>query len=351
MPLLCRACRCWVFGCPVALPGARGHPPAPPAFVEEESCVEEKSSVRSSIHAQATTYLNKLPAKLAKEDLFLIADPMLATGGTIVQVGWIGSACPRAGSDLGVACMASHPAGLHGAWARPRRRGMGQPGSFPCLARRHRRPRASFARGIRQRYAAMLSCRPDPAPAAAAMRMPAAQPVIEDTLMRHAWSQTYAFTTQVIEDIVARGGAAENVRIVAVVVAPPALKKLADKFPGLKVITRHASAGSGLGQQAPSSGPEGLCRTPDRDACSCSADSPACARGHMPAARISRLRERSSTRKVAARTACQAHVATGGRRFYAAQVYTAMIDETVNEKGYIVPGLGDAGDRAFGTPH
>ncbi|NJL01228.1 MAG: uracil phosphoribosyltransferase [Spirulinaceae cyanobacterium SM2_1_0] len=32
------------------------------------------------------------------------------------------------------------------------------------------------------------------------------------------------------------------------------------------------------------------------------------------------------------------------------QIYTATIDEGLNEKGYIVPGLGDAGDRAFGTP-
>jgi uracil phosphoribosyltransferase len=31
------------------------------------------------------------------------------------------------------------------------------------------------------------------------------------------------------------------------------------------------------------------------------------------------------------------------------EVYTAMIDEGLNSKGYIVPGLGDAGDRAFGT--
>ena len=30
-------------------------------------------------------------------------------------------------------------------------------------------------------------------------------------------------------------------------------------------------------------------------------------------------------------------------------IYTAMIDETVNSQGYIVPGLGDAGDRSFGT--
>ena len=30
-------------------------------------------------------------------------------------------------------------------------------------------------------------------------------------------------------------------------------------------------------------------------------------------------------------------------------IYTAIIDEGLNEKGYIVPGLGDAGDRTFGT--
>ena len=30
-------------------------------------------------------------------------------------------------------------------------------------------------------------------------------------------------------------------------------------------------------------------------------------------------------------------------------IYTASIDEKLNEKGYIVPGLGDAGDRLFGT--
>ena len=31
------------------------------------------------------------------------------------------------------------------------------------------------------------------------------------------------------------------------------------------------------------------------------------------------------------------------------QVYTAAIDERLNEHGYILPGLGDAGDRIFGT--
>lgn len=31
------------------------------------------------------------------------------------------------------------------------------------------------------------------------------------------------------------------------------------------------------------------------------------------------------------------------------RVYTAALDKRLNEKGYIVPGLGDAGDRMFGT--
>lgn len=30
-------------------------------------------------------------------------------------------------------------------------------------------------------------------------------------------------------------------------------------------------------------------------------------------------------------------------------IYTAALDERLNENGYIVPGLGDAGDRLFGT--
>ncbi len=31
------------------------------------------------------------------------------------------------------------------------------------------------------------------------------------------------------------------------------------------------------------------------------------------------------------------------------EIYTASIDERLNEDGYIIPGLGDAGDRIFGT--
>eukprot|EP00879_Flechtneria_rotunda_P005568 GHRR01005862.1.p1 GENE.GHRR01005862.1~~GHRR01005862.1.p1 ORF type:complete len:264 (+),score=70.46 GHRR01005862.1:750-1541(+) len=69
---------------------------------------------------------------------------------------------------------------------------------------------------------------------------------------------------QALQEIVSRGADPANIRIVSVVAAPPALKLMADTYPGLKV-------------------------------------------------------------------------------------YTAIIDAEVNDKGYIIPGLGDAGDRAFGT--
>jgi len=36
-------------------------------------------------------------------------------------------------------------------------------------------------------------------------------------------------------------------------------------------------------------------------------------------------------------------------KYPGSKIYTAMIDAEVNDQGFIVPGLGDAGDRAFGT--
>ncbi len=38
-----------------------------------------------------------------------------------------------------------------------------------------------------------------------------------------------------------------------------------------------------------------------------------------------------------------------GKAYPMLQIYTAMIDEALNDQGFIVPGLGDAGDRSFGT--
>ncbi len=38
------------------------------------------------------------------------------------------------------------------------------------------------------------------------------------------------------------------------------------------------------------------------------------------------------------------------KSFPEAEIYTCAIDPKLNNKGYIVPGLGDAGDRCFGSP-
>ena len=37
------------------------------------------------------------------------------------------------------------------------------------------------------------------------------------------------------------------------------------------------------------------------------------------------------------------------RKYASIPIFTAAIDKTLNERGFIVPGLGDAGDRLFGT--
>lgn len=38
-----------------------------------------------------------------------------------------------------------------------------------------------------------------------------------------------------------------------------------------------------------------------------------------------------------------------GANYSTVRIYTATIDETLDDQGFIVPGLGDAGDRTFGT--
>ena len=48
----------------------------------------------------------------------------------------------------------------------------------------------------------------------------------------------------------------------------------------------------------------------------------------------------------AGRTGGPGHAADGEPRV---RVVTASVDERLNDSGYIVPGLGDAGDRQFGA--
>lgn len=77
---------------------------------------------------------------------------------------------------------------------------------------------------------------------------------------------------------------------------------------------------------------------------------PMLATGNSAVAAVARLKA-SSPRSI--KFVCLLTCPEGIRAFHAEHpdipVYTAAIDERLNEKSYIVPGLGDAGDRLFGT--
>jgi uracil phosphoribosyltransferase len=47
--------------------------------------------------------------------------------------------------------------------------------------------------------------------------------------------------------------------------------------------------------------------------------------------------------------ACPEGLAHVRQHFKTVPIFTAAIDRQLNERGYILPGLGDAGDRLFGT--
>ena len=77
---------------------------------------------------------------------------------------------------------------------------------------------------------------------------------------------------------------------------------------------------------------------------------PMLATGNSAVAAVDRLKE-SSPRSI--KFVCLLTCPEGLAAFHAQHpdvpVYTASIDERLNEKSHIVPGLGDAGDRLFGT--
>ncbi|RIK83244.1 MAG: uracil phosphoribosyltransferase [Hyphomicrobiales bacterium] len=77
---------------------------------------------------------------------------------------------------------------------------------------------------------------------------------------------------------------------------------------------------------------------------------PMLATANSAVAAVDKLKERGATNL---RYVCLLAAPEGIARFTAAHpdvpVVTAAIDEKLNEKGYIVPGLGDAGDRMYGT--
>ena len=77
---------------------------------------------------------------------------------------------------------------------------------------------------------------------------------------------------------------------------------------------------------------------------------PMLATGNSAAAAIDRLKERGATRiKLVCLLAAPEGVRTMLEHHPDVMVTVAALDERLNEHGYIVPGLGDAGDRIFGT--
>jgi uracil phosphoribosyltransferase len=77
---------------------------------------------------------------------------------------------------------------------------------------------------------------------------------------------------------------------------------------------------------------------------------PMLATANSAIAAIDKLKSRGATNL---RYLCLLAAPEGIERFTKAHpdvpVFTAAIDDHLNEKGYIVPGLGDAGDRMYGT--
>jgi uracil phosphoribosyltransferase len=77
---------------------------------------------------------------------------------------------------------------------------------------------------------------------------------------------------------------------------------------------------------------------------------PMLATGNSAVAAVDRLKE-AGPRSI--KFVCLLTCPEGIRAFHAQHpdvpIYTAGVDDHLNEKSYIVPGLGDAGDRLFGT--
>jgi uracil phosphoribosyltransferase len=77
---------------------------------------------------------------------------------------------------------------------------------------------------------------------------------------------------------------------------------------------------------------------------------PMLATGNSAIAAVDRLKE---THPKSIKFVCLLTCPEGIKAFHAhhpdVPIYTASIDDRLNEKGYILPGLGDAGDRLFGT--
>jgi uracil phosphoribosyltransferase len=85
----------------------------------------------------------------------------------------------------------------------------------------------------------------------------------------------------------------------------------------------------------------------DRDVIVCD---PMLATGNSAVAAVARVKKsKPASLRFVCLLGCPEGIATFEKAHPDVHVYTAAIDERLNDHGYIVPGLGDAGDRLFGT--
>jgi len=85
----------------------------------------------------------------------------------------------------------------------------------------------------------------------------------------------------------------------------------------------------------------------DRDVIVCD---PMLATGHSAVAAVARVKKSNpASLRFVCLLGCPEGVATFEKAHPDVPVFTAAIDERLNDHGYILPGLGDAGDRLFGT--
>ena len=77
---------------------------------------------------------------------------------------------------------------------------------------------------------------------------------------------------------------------------------------------------------------------------------PMLATGNSAVAAVSRLKERGARDiRLVCLLAAPEGIAALARAHPEVRVFTAAVDARLNDHGYIVPGLGDAGDRMYGT--
>lgn len=192
------------------------------------------------------------------------------------------------------------------------------------------------------------------------------------TLMRRKETGTAQFRALLTEIAMLLGyEAMRDLKLTEEVIETPLMEMRAPVLEGKKLVLitiMRAGQGivDGLLQLVPSArvGHVGLYRDPktlnaieyyykvpqqleDRDVLVCD---PMLATGNSAIAAIDRLkRNRPGSLRLVCLLACPEGIAAMGAAHPDVPIITAAVDERLNDHGYILPGLGDAGDRLFGT--